>query len=105
MPFQPGNQEAKRGEKAKRFRQQLIAALEDVPEGDVSNLRKVADKLVVAAISGDVQAIKEIADRADGKVPQGIGGSDELGPVQLERIERAIIDPPNRDSESLPPAA
>ena len=27
------------------------------------------------------------------------------GPVQIERIERAIIDPPNRDSESLPPAA
>jgi hypothetical protein len=32
-------------------------------------------------------------------------GGDPGNPLKIERIERAIIDPPNRDSESLPPAA
>ena len=40
-------------------------------------LRQVARALVLKAIGGDVPAIKEICDRMDGKVPQGIGGSDE----------------------------
>jgi hypothetical protein len=36
-------------------------------------------------------AIKEIADRLDGKVPQLIGGDDESGPVRLAKIERVIV--------------
>lgn len=35
-------------------------------------LLEVADALVNKALSGDVPAIKEIADRVDGKVPQAL---------------------------------
>jgi hypothetical protein len=45
-------------------------------------LRAVALALIEKAQSGDVQAIKEIGDRLDGKVPQAIGGDDELGPIK-----------------------
>ncbi len=46
-------------------------------------LRRVAAALVSKASDGDVQAIKELADRLDGKVPQGIGQADDLGPVTV----------------------
>jgi len=35
------------------------------------------------AAQGDVAAFKEIADRVEGKVAQPVGGSEELGPVQV----------------------
>ncbi len=40
----------------------------------VGSLRWNARQLL---IKGDVQAIKEVADRLDGKVPQGLIGGDE----------------------------
>jgi hypothetical protein len=33
------------------------------------------------AMSGDMAAIKELADRIDGKVPNPVGGTDELPPI------------------------
>ena len=49
---------------------------------DRKALRDVAKALIDKAISGDVTAIKELGDRLDGKVPQAIGGDDELGPIK-----------------------
>lgn len=42
-----------------------------------TKLRDVADALVSKAIDGDTQAIREIADRLDGKVPQMVQGDAE----------------------------
>ena len=44
-------------------------------------LEKVADACVMAALSGDMQAIKEIGDRLDGKPAQAIVG-DEDQPIK-----------------------
>lgn len=47
-------------------------------------LLEIADALVAKAMSGDVQAIKEIADRIDGKVPQALEHTgDGGGPMQV----------------------
>jgi hypothetical protein len=46
-------------------------------------LNAVALALVKKAKDGDVQAIKELADRLDGKVTQPIGGDDDLPPVKM----------------------
>ena len=83
--------------KEKPFRDALrmeiaTATAEDSPR----SLRRIARKLLDEASEGDLQAIKEIADRMDGKVPQGIVGDDEGDPVNvLHRIERVIVRPPN----------
>lgn len=53
-----------------------IADSEDNPR----KLRKIAEALYDKAVEGDVQAIKEIGDRLDGKVPQGIIGGDDGDP-------------------------
>ena len=57
-------------------------------------LRNIALRLIEMAEGGDMQAIKEFADRIDGKVPQGIVGKDEETPVEMiHRIERHIVSP------------
>lgn len=76
MPFQPGNQEAKKGKKAKLYREALMMELASAGE-DHKELREIARAHINAAKSGDMGAIKEFGDRIDGKVPQAIAGIDE----------------------------
>lgn len=55
-------------------------------------LRAVARALVVKASTGDVQAIKEIGDRLDGKVAQVIEATHYTGdPSELSDQELAAI--------------
>lgn len=87
---------AGRPPKEKSFANMLNIAIKEAIEGtDKTKLRAVADALVDKAMTGDVQAIKEVADRIDGKVPQGvIGGDDDDNPINLiHRIERHIVRP------------
>lgn len=49
----------------------------------IKKLRVVARALVAEAMSGDVAAIREINDRMDGKVPQGIAGADGVSPATV----------------------
>ena len=76
------------------LRMEIAAAGEDHKA-----LRAVARALIAKASDGDVQSIKELADRMDGKVPQGVIGGEEDDPALriVQRIERVIVDPKNRD--------
>jgi hypothetical protein len=65
--------------KDKPFRDALRMAIAD-SEDNPRKLRKIAEALYDKAVEGDVQAIKEIGDRLDGKVPQGIIGGDDGDP-------------------------
>lgn len=69
--------------KEKSFANMLNIAIKQATEDGRDKLRAVADALLDKAMSGDVQAIKEVADRLDGKVAQAIVGDDEGGPVQI----------------------
>jgi hypothetical protein len=51
-----------------------------------TKLRDVAEALVAKGMDGDIQAIKEIADRLDGKVPQAIAGDPENPIIITARI-------------------
>lgn len=59
---------------------------------DGKKLRALAEKLIEKALEGDVAALKEIGDRADGKPAQALTGADG-GAIQFEKIERVIVDP------------
>src|SRR5262245_18536067 len=91
----------------KPFRDALrmeIAAAQD--DSDSRSLRRIARQLLGVAASGDVQAIKEVADRLDGKVPQGIGGAAELGPIHQtlcwdDGRDEATVSP----SPTIPPVS
>ncbi len=55
-----------------------------IAQADPEKLRRIADKLLNLAEEGDLQAMKEMGDRLDGKAPQGIELSGpNKGPVVL----------------------
>lgn len=69
-----------------------MVALKD---GDGAALRRIAEKVVLMAESGDMAAIKEIGDRIEGKPAQTqiVQGDEDGGPVRVDKIERVIVDP------------
>lgn len=74
---------AGRPPKEKSFANMLNIAINEAAAEGGTKLRAVADALVLKAMNGDVAAIKEIADRLDGKVPQAVVGDDEHDPVGI----------------------
>lgn len=57
-------------------------------------LMRIAEKCVASAESGDLQAIREIGDRLDGKVPQAVVGDDDHDAINIKitRIELVALD-------------
>lgn len=69
----------------------LLEKGEETP-APIGSLRWNARKLLQ---SGEVPAIKELADRLDGKVPQALVGDDESDPINLvTEIRRVIVQKP-----------
>lgn len=63
----------------KSFFNMLSIALAQKGLGHDTKLREVAEVLVTKALEGESWAIKEIADRVDGKPLQAIEHSGEIG--------------------------
>ena len=79
MPFEEGNNAAKnKGIYQSALKRALARSKGNVDGG----LNAVADKLVEAALEGEQWAIKEIADRIDGK-PAQTHGFDQESPLQM----------------------
>lgn len=79
--------------KEKSFANMLNIAIKEAHDEGRDKLRAVADALVAKAVSGDIPAIKEIADRIDGKVPQAVVGDDESDPISVvTEIRRVIVE-------------
>ncbi len=104
MPIEPGQVINPAGKNGRPFREALRIELAAAGE-DQKALRKIARNLIALASieeTAALQSIKEVADRIDGRLPQPVGGTDELPPQEhTHRIERLIVDTPDRDSESL----
>lgn len=80
-PSSRGQQRDKPYRDALRMEQLALANGEVIPH-PIGSLRAIAQARLISACAADGQAdAREIADRLDGKVPQAIGGSDELPPV------------------------
>jgi hypothetical protein len=91
----------------KPFRDALRAEIAAAQgDDDFKSLRRIARELLKSAGRGDVQAIREVADRLDGKVPQAhIGGDDDDPAVKvIGEIKYTIVDPKPRSTESIPAA-
>lgn len=87
MTFQAGQSGNPGGrQKAKPFRDAIMIEAKAAENGDPceakpGSLRWNARQLL---IKGDVQSIKELADRLDGKVAQAIvGGDDDENPISI----------------------
>jgi hypothetical protein len=84
----------------KAFANMLRLAINEAHSEGGTRLRMVADALVTKAMAGDVPAIKEIAERLDGKVPQAVVGDNEHDPINMvTKIVREIVRPNTQDSD------
>lgn len=94
MAFEPGQSGNPGGRpKSKPFKDALMMEALAAERGDPcealpGSLRWNARQLLVR---GDVPSIREIADRLDGKVPQGVIGGEEDDPPILTEIRRIIV--------------
>ena len=83
---QPGNKNATKNKPwSDAINRALLA-------NDGQKLRALADKLIDKALEGDVQALKEIGDRVEGK-PAQVLATDPDNPLGFEIIERRVVDP------------
>jgi hypothetical protein len=87
--------------KDKPFRDALRIELAALGDDDPKALRGLARRLLATAATAEgLAAIKEVADRLDGKPAQSIeNGEDGAFAVALEVIERVIVRPKKDDDE------
>ena len=84
-------------------------ALRIALRGDPLRLRRIADKLATLAEDGDLAAIRELADRLDGKPAQVIDRQDvairELSDADLQMIASGGLPGPKQPTALLMPPA
>jgi hypothetical protein len=68
-----------------------MAVLEDGPDGR-KKLRVIAESCVAAAMGGDIQAIKEIGDRLDGKPAQSVEMTGDIEHRFVARVPNKQAD-------------
>jgi Recombination endonuclease VII len=80
------DEQTETGEAGRLMREAILLELQRAPgqpdDGPLDRLRLLARKLVDMAVAGDMQAIKEVLDRIDGKPVPGPGDA-EHGPRQV----------------------
>jgi hypothetical protein len=98
-----GNQNAA---KAKVWTAAINRALERRKPADerLKAIDELADKLLEECAKGDLAALKELGDRLEGKVPQGIigGGADDPPITVREILIRGIDATRDRSAEEGP---
>jgi len=106
MPFQPGNLEQKKADQRRPriVAQAIISALKETDSDNIPKLQRLGRALVAKALEGDVAAMKEVADRVDGKVPVQVQG-DPDNPLIIERVMREIVDPAQKSNPVTLPDA
>ena len=90
MPFEAGvsGNPAGRPKNAKRFGEALDRA---IAQDEGKQLRKAAESLLNLAANGEMSAIKELADRLDGKSHQSMDIGNPDGTSIFSGIERVIL--------------
>lgn len=78
--------------KEQAWRDALRMAVKEAMQDGTPKLRALADKTVALALDGDMQAIKEIGDRLDGKPAQAIVGDPDGGGFTIN-IMRFTAEP------------
>ena len=87
------------GRKNKAFNAALTRAIAQDDQGDANRLRRAAESLLTQAANGEQWAIKELADRLDGRPAQSVDvGGQEDNPLQF--ITRIELVPMKKNADS-----
>jgi uncharacterized protein DUF5681 len=96
------------GEKefAAQLRLVLAEAVDENDPKSVRKMRRIAEKLVDCAMSGEPWAIAHVADRIDGKPTQLLehGGGGEIRVIVTSTLvrEQQIVDADYQEAETMP---
>jgi hypothetical protein len=86
---------------------QFKTALQLAPRERPQSLRRIADRLIDAAETGDLPSIRELVDRLEGKAPMTIDRTDLLIAAELSDSELYLIaaggEPPMKVIPPMPP--
>jgi hypothetical protein len=90
--------------KDKPYRDALRRAIARSSENpnDPHTLDRIAERHLATCMAGDMSAIRELADRLDGKVPQGIGQAPELDKLEITWKSNKSSSITNRENNSSP---
>jgi hypothetical protein len=80
---------------AAKSRQFYGALQRAIAQDDGKKLRAAAEKLLEMAEAGEGWAIRELADRLDGKAAQSMTLAGDPERPLVQRIENVIVDPAN----------
>lgn len=85
MTWQAGQSGNPGGRGKRQWRDAIERAVQRATTGrvDYAKLDELADKLLSMAADGDMQALKEIGDRLDGKAVQAIANDDDGEPFKI----------------------
>lgn len=84
--------------KAKIWTAAIERALEKRLGDRIQALDDLAEKLLKKCDEGDLQALKELGDRLEGKPNQSISGDPENPLHVVTKVVREIVDAANKDS-------
>lgn len=86
-----GNQNAKKGRVWSQAIERALAKRSRADQIDAIDV--LAEKLLTLCDQGDLQALKELGDRMEGKAAQGVTVSgDEENPLRITGVTRKIVD-------------
>lgn len=78
--------------KDKPYRDALRRAIARANDSDAPHkLDRIADAHLLKCSQGDISAMRELADRLDGKVPQAVVGDDEHAPIRTESVPESEL--------------
>lgn len=105
MAFQPGVSGNPGGRpKRKVWTEAIKEAIEKIDTIDPEQrprIKLLAEALVAAGLAGEVQALREIGDRVEGKVPNPVVGDSEGDPINVvTKVVREIVRPGTENSDS-----
>lgn len=73
--------------KSRVWAEAIDKALKQSEDGKPARIRALAEKLLTMALDGDMQAMKELGDRVDGKALASIEISGELSVTDLTTVQ------------------
>lgn len=94
-----GNQNRAKGAQWRAALDRALERREKSRADGVKAIDEIAEELLKLCMSGDLQAIKEFADRMDGKAAQSVTvAGDESAPL-VHKVQREIIRAVHKDSD------
>jgi hypothetical protein len=92
MPTNYHRRGARGQQRDKPYREALRLELAEMSDGeDLKKLRQIARAHIEAAAAGDMQAIKDLADRLDGKPAQVLEHTEGIQPTTMRKLTYEIV--------------